>query len=78
MDTGFSKKDAERWAVMQTRDKAAARQFIMAVRTTGIYCRPGCPARMPLAKNVQFHDSIADAREAGFRACKRCKPDEIA
>jgi AraC family transcriptional regulator of adaptative response/methylated-DNA-[protein]-cysteine methyltransferase len=47
---------------------------VYAVRTTGVFCRPDCPSRLPLRQNVVFFDSIADARGAGFRACKRCKP----
>jgi AraC family transcriptional regulator, regulatory protein of adaptative response / methylated-DNA-[protein]-cysteine methyltransferase len=47
-----------------------------AVRTTGIYCRPGCKSRTPLPKNVEYFQSPAAARAAGYRACKRCKPDE--
>ena len=49
--------------------------FITAVRTTGIYCRPSCPARTPHARNVRFFATAAAAQEAGFRACKRCRPD---
>lgn len=48
--------------------------FFVAVKTTGIYCRPSCPA-MPHAKNMTFHPSAAAAQQAGFRACKRCRPD---
>jgi AraC family transcriptional regulator, regulatory protein of adaptative response / methylated-DNA-[protein]-cysteine methyltransferase len=48
----------------------------VAVTTTGIYCRPGCPARMPLRRNVQFFPSSAAAADAGYRACKRCRPQE--
>jgi len=48
---------------------------IYAVRTTGIYCRPSCPARAPKPENVILFDSIEAARKAGFRACKRCRPD---
>ena len=47
------------------------------VRTTGIYCRTGCKSRRPLEKNVRYFATTADARAAGFRACKRCRPDEI-
>jgi AraC family transcriptional regulator of adaptative response/methylated-DNA-[protein]-cysteine methyltransferase len=47
---------------------------VYAVRTTGVFCRPDCPSRLPLRRNVVFFDTIADARHAGFRACKRCKP----
>lgn len=49
--------------------------FVIAVKTTGIYCRVGCPARTPHRHNVRFVDSVDDAREQGFRACKRCHPD---
>jgi AraC family transcriptional regulator of adaptative response / DNA-3-methyladenine glycosylase II len=49
--------------------------FFTAVRTTGIYCRPSCPAVPPKAENVVFHPSAASAQRAGFRACKRCRPD---
>jgi AraC family transcriptional regulator, regulatory protein of adaptative response / methylated-DNA-[protein]-cysteine methyltransferase len=72
--TLFTDDDA-RWAAMQRKDAAAEGQFIAAVRTTGVYCRPSCSAR-PLRKNVAFYDSIEAARAAGFRACKRCRPDE--
>ena len=50
-------------------------RFITGVLTTGIYCLPSCPARKPLAKNVHFFESEAEAIAAGLRACKRCKPD---
>lgn len=49
--------------------------FITAVRTTGIYCRPSCPAATPKRGNVEFHRTAASAQAAGFRACKRCRPD---
>jgi len=49
--------------------------FFTAVRTTGIYCRPSCPALTPKRSNVEFHPSAAAAQRAGFRACKRCRPD---
>jgi len=68
--------DETRWAACLTRDAAADGAFFIAVRTTGIYCRPVCPAR-PLRKNVVFHDTAASALAAGFRACKRCRPDSI-
>jgi AraC family transcriptional regulator, regulatory protein of adaptative response / methylated-DNA-[protein]-cysteine methyltransferase len=56
-------------------DKTARYEFVIAVKTTGIYCRPGCGGR-PLRKNVVFFDGVDQARAAGFRACKRCRPDE--
>src|SRR5262249_49720770 len=49
--------------------------FVTAVLTTGIYCRPSCPARPPYAKNLRFYPTAAAAQQAGFRACKRCRPD---
>jgi AraC family transcriptional regulator of adaptative response/methylated-DNA-[protein]-cysteine methyltransferase len=66
--------DDSRWAQVLARDKGA--RFLISVKTTGVYCKPGCPSRMPLRRNVAFHSSVAEARAAGFRACKRCRPDE--
>jgi AraC family transcriptional regulator of adaptative response/methylated-DNA-[protein]-cysteine methyltransferase len=64
------------WDAFQTRDRRLRDHYLMGVKTTGIYCRPGCPARMPKRENVRFFANAEDARAAGFRACKRCKPDE--
>jgi len=61
-------------AVMK-RDRSMDGLFYYAVRTTGVYCRPSCPSRRPRPENVVFYDTRQAAREAGFRACKRCKPD---
>ncbi len=63
------------WAAILARDKSYDGQFVLAVITTGIYCRPGCPARLPKRENVQFHPTCTEAEAAGFRACKRCKPN---
>ncbi|RVT89859.1 bifunctional DNA-binding transcriptional regulator/O6-methylguanine-DNA methyltransferase Ada [Sphingomonas crocodyli] len=63
-----------RWARIVARD--AEDDFVFSVASTGIYCRPGCPARTPSPKNIAFHDSPAAAEAAGFRACKRCLPDQ--
>ncbi len=63
------------YAAMQCRDRAYDGVFFTGVKTTGIYCRPVCPARPPLFKNCTWHASAADAVAAGFRACKRCRPD---
>lgn len=69
--------DRERaWMAVARRDPSLAGRLIYAVRTTGVYCRPGCASRLPLRENTVFFDSAADARAAGFRACKRCRPDE--
>lgn len=67
--------DDERWAAVVRRDPAADGVFYVAVKTTGIYCRPVCPSR-PLRKNVSFHATPVEAEAAGFRACKRCKPNQ--
>jgi len=65
-----------RWTAVLTRDPTADGQFVYSVRTTGIYCRPACGARTPRPKNVTFHATPAEAERAGFRPCKRCKPDQ--
>ena len=66
-----------RWARIVARDKCADGEFWYSVATTGVYCRPSCPSRLAKPRNVQLHDSIAAARAAGFRPCKRCKPDDL-
>ncbi|MBB6123555.1 bifunctional DNA-binding transcriptional regulator/O6-methylguanine-DNA methyltransferase Ada [Sphingobium subterraneum] len=63
------------WAAFAQRDRSQDGCFVMAVRTTGIYCRPGCPARLPKRENVAFYRNGEEARAAGFRACLRCTPD---
>ncbi len=65
----------ERYRAVQSRDRRFDGQFFTAVKTTGIYCRPSCPAMTPKASNVQFFSTSAAAHEAGFRACKRCLPE---
>jgi AraC family transcriptional regulator of adaptative response/methylated-DNA-[protein]-cysteine methyltransferase len=65
-----------RWAAVAARDKAADGAFFYSVRTTGVYCRPSCAARRANPKNVAFHASPAAAEAAGFRPCKRCRPNE--
>ncbi len=64
------------WRQLLSRDPAAA--FFYAVTTTGVFCRPGCSSRRPLKSNVRFFHSAAEARAAGFRPCKRCKPESTA
>jgi AraC family transcriptional regulator, regulatory protein of adaptative response / methylated-DNA-[protein]-cysteine methyltransferase len=63
-----------RWAAVVARDANADGTFFYSVKTTGVYCRPSCPARLPRRENVAFHDTATDAEAAGFRPCKRCKP----
>ncbi|WP_159502337.1 AlkA N-terminal domain-containing protein [Microbacterium sp. 18062] len=65
----------ERYRAIHARDARFDGQFVTAVRTTGIYCRPSCPARTPLPGNVTFYPTSAAAHEAGYRACKRCLPE---
>lgn len=67
--------DADRWAAVQRRDPDWDGRFVFAVRTTGIYCRPSCPSRAALRANVSFFAAPAQAAAAGFRPCKRCRPD---
>jgi AraC family transcriptional regulator, regulatory protein of adaptative response / methylated-DNA-[protein]-cysteine methyltransferase len=64
------------WNYVINRDAAADGKFVTAVLTTRIYCRPSCPARHPLRKNVRFYNTPAEAETGGFRACKRCHPNE--
>ncbi|WP_028655927.1 DNA-3-methyladenine glycosylase 2 family protein [Nocardioides sp. J54] len=63
------------YTAVQSRDRRFDGVFYTAVRTTGIYCRPSCPARTPAPANVSFHRTAAAAQSAGYRACKRCLPD---
>lgn len=67
--------DTARWAAVCARDAGADGRFVFAVRSTGIYCRPGCPARRPKRENVAFYPDGPAARAAGFRPCRRCEPD---
>jgi AraC family transcriptional regulator, regulatory protein of adaptative response / methylated-DNA-[protein]-cysteine methyltransferase len=69
-------EDDPRWTAVVKRDRNADGSFFYSVRTTGVYCRPSCAARLANPRNVRFHRSPADAEGAGFRPCKRCKPDE--
>ncbi|MBL8113294.1 MAG: DNA-3-methyladenine glycosylase 2 family protein, partial [Acidobacteria bacterium] len=63
------------WKAFESRDKRFDGRFFTTVRTTRIYCRPGCPARLPRRDNVRFVPTAAAAEEAGYRPCKRCRPD---
>ena len=63
--------DEARWDAVKRRDRAADGVFYYSVRTTGVYCRPSCGARLPRRENVAFHASPAAAEKAGFRSCKR-------
>ncbi|HEX6668637.1 MAG TPA: bifunctional DNA-binding transcriptional regulator/O6-methylguanine-DNA methyltransferase Ada [Gemmatimonadales bacterium] len=67
-----------RWAAVVARRAAADGSFFYSVRTTGVYCRPSCGARLPRPENVRFHATREEAEKAGFRPCKRCRPDRPA
>lgn len=70
--------DEERWKAVAERDPAAENQFVYSVKTTGVYCRPTCKARLARRENVVFFRTPEEAEREGFRACKRCKPKEAA
>src|SRR5882724_5090613 len=67
-------QDDERWRAVVGNDRAYDGAFVCAVRTTKIYCRPTCRARLPKRENVSFLDTPDEAERAGYRACKRCDP----
>src|SRR5712675_2346565 len=69
---------ARYWRATITRDARADGTFVLAVRSTHIYCRPSCPARRPLRRNVVFFHTGAEAEKQGFRPCRRCRPNEVA
>lgn len=68
--------DDDRWQSVVDRDVDADGQFVFAVQTTGIFCRPSCRAKHALRKNVRFFADAQQAQDAGFRPCKRCQPDK--
>jgi len=65
-----------RWALVQSRNQQADGEFVYAVKSTGIFCRPSCPSRRPRREMVEFYDNPAQAQQAGYRACLRCAPSE--
>jgi AraC family transcriptional regulator of adaptative response/methylated-DNA-[protein]-cysteine methyltransferase len=66
-----------RWQAVLARDPASDGRFYYSVKSTGVYCRPSCPARLAKPENVAFHPTRAGAERAGFRPCKRCKPGRV-
>src|SRR5579863_9121645 len=72
------RKAAQYWRATLERDARADGKFVLAVRSTHIYCRPSCPARRPLRQNVIFFHTREEAEKQGFRPCLRCRPNEIA
>jgi AraC family transcriptional regulator of adaptative response/methylated-DNA-[protein]-cysteine methyltransferase len=69
---------ARYWRATLSRDARADGTFVLAVRSTHIYCRPSCPARRPLRRNVVFFRTREEAEKQGFRPCRRCRPNEVA
>ena len=65
------------WAAFMRRDRGWDGRVIGAVKTTGIYCKPSCPAKRPKRENVTFYATAEEARAAGYRPCLRCKPDAV-
>jgi AraC family transcriptional regulator of adaptative response / DNA-3-methyladenine glycosylase II len=77
MATSGIQNDEHRYEAVRGRDPLFDGVFFIAVLTTGIYCRPSCPATTPKRENVRFYPSAAAAQAAGFRACRRCRPDAV-
>jgi AraC family transcriptional regulator, regulatory protein of adaptative response / methylated-DNA-[protein]-cysteine methyltransferase len=69
--------DDARWQAVLARERHCDGRFVFAVRSTGIYCRPSCPARRPRRAQVRFFAAPADAERAGFRPCRRCQPRDV-
>ncbi|MFA9199824.1 MAG: bifunctional transcriptional activator/DNA repair enzyme AdaA [Cypionkella sp.] len=78
MPTASTLTDDERWRIALAKDRRFDGQFVTGVHSTGIYCRPSCPARPPLRANVRFYASPGEAEAAGLRACRRCRPSDVA
>lgn len=74
----MSLDEDQAWAAFEARDRGSDGRFVVAVTTTRIYCRPSCPARRPRREHVRFYEGGAGAERAGYRACLRCKPDDVA
>src|SRR6267142_162902 len=76
MELAAATESDPRWASVRARAAAADGTFFYSVKTTGVYCRPSCPSRLARPENVRFHSTRREAERAGFRPCKRCKPDQ--
>ncbi len=76
LELALETEQDSRWAFVVARDATADGQFYYSVKTTGVYCKPSCTARPAQPENVQFHTTREEAEQAGFRPCKRCKPDQ--
>lgn len=71
-----SSSQNQKWTMVLARDLAADGDFVYAVKSTGIFCRPTCPSRRPRREQVEFFDSSAEAQQAGYRPCRRCTPEQ--
>ena len=71
-------ESVERWQLVLERSPLADGQFVYAVKSTGVYCRPTCPSRRPREQQVEFFDTPGDAERAGYRSCRRCRPEGAA
>ena len=69
--------DNEKWQAVENCDKSYDDIFIYGVKTTGIFCRPSCRSKTPVRTNIVFFTNPTNAIEAGFRPCKKCRPDKI-
>src|SRR5580658_2940676 len=69
--------DARRWRAILDRDRSLDGAFVFAVSSTGVFCRPSCPAKHARRENVSFFDNALQAEQAGFRACLRCRPKAV-
>src|ERR1051326_5241104 len=78
LQTSEPLNETAQWRAVTDRDRGADGTFVYAVQSTGVYCRPSCPSRRPRRDRVTFFEASADARAAGFRACRRCHPDAAA
>jgi AraC family transcriptional regulator of adaptative response/methylated-DNA-[protein]-cysteine methyltransferase len=78
LDPTLALDDETCWQAMSEKDARYDGTFVSAISSTGIYCRPSCPARKPLRKHVRFYADPGAAEAAGYRACKRCRPDAVA
>lgn len=76
-DKDFRSLDDVWWDAVKARDRSFDETFFYSVKTTGVYCRPSCASRLAKRENVSFFASRRDAEKAGFRPCKRCKPDQL-
>jgi AraC family transcriptional regulator of adaptative response/methylated-DNA-[protein]-cysteine methyltransferase len=76
-DAPVKSRQQGRWQAVLARDGSHDGKFVFAVSTTGIFCRPSCPAKRPIRENVSFFDNAVLAEKAGYRACLRCRPKAL-